>query len=85
MILIALFCLLASIGTEGFVRGKTSPRRQSEAVLPTAVSQSTQEEDSDSSDNVKGFERPNESGSLGVPNEEEEAGTFKNELLCKKC
>jgi len=68
--LLTLFCLLASvaIGTEGFIqRGKTSPRRQE------TIAQSTQEEDSDGSDNVKGVERPDDSGSKGVPSDEGEA------------
>lgn len=60
--------MLASIaiGAEAFAPGKTSPRRPAESVSQT------QEEDSDGSDNVKGYERPaDDSGSLGVPSEEE--------------
>lgn len=67
MYLIALFCLLAAIGTEGFAqRGKTSPRRPAEAISQT----STQEEDADSSDVKGGISPADESGSLGNPSEE---------------
>jgi len=70
---VALFCLLASvaIGVESFAgktsprRSKTSPRKVQSATKSLPVTVQEQDSDSDSSNDVKGFERPaDESGSL---------------------